>query len=84
MSDHNEILWIDNFGNVLQGSEYIGYKDVADNKCFDYNDVEFPCPERSEPITQPSIASTKTYWWVLLIVFIVVVIFIGWFVNRKK
>ena len=73
---------VDNFGNVYQGTTYVGY--LEDGKCFDLNGQTFACPELADnKTTAVTINSKQTYIWVLLLAIIIVTIFAAWFINRK-
>lgn len=84
MEDQNTI-WVDSLGNLLRGSEYIGFYDSVTGKCELMDGTEVSCPDVSQAAQQQkTIQSTQTYWWVLVIVFSLVVIFFAFWLNRKK
>ena len=81
---NTEIAWIDNFGNLYQGTALVGYYDSIDEKCFLMNGTETPCPTfDKEELNQATAKAKPTYWWVLFLGFIIAVIALAWWLNRK-
>lgn len=75
---------IDPYGVIWRGNDSIGYYDVVDKKCYDFNKVEIACPDMDSltVINQPVIQSKQSYWWVLFVLFILIVVFLAWWFNR--
>lgn len=72
---------IDNFGNLLENGQPIGYYDSG--KCYLLSDnSETSCPDLPQNFAPAEIKATPTYYWVALLVFCALVIFIAWWINR--
>ncbi|WP_052592693.1 hypothetical protein [Aureispira sp. CCB-QB1] len=79
----NELRWIDKHGNLLEGSQYIGFYDSITQTCELYDGTSVVCPSfDSSELQQKVVRDKPTYYWVLLVLFCLLVLFIAWYINR--
>lgn len=82
MAQSSNLQWIDNWGNVYDGSTPIGYYEAG--KCFDFDGNTLVCPDTSGQDIKPiTVRANRTYWWAVLLVLVLGLFFYFKFIAKK-